>query len=142
MIRVLKYMCIYSVSWIKFYQGSKKPRILEFKWQDLCSTVDFFSNWQSLGFKQITYQLVWNPFTKKKPPKHNNSHPTPQAFSFPFHFTSEHTTVWHTTYFICCFSPLVCKLSVGRELCLMPIMVTGRKRPINICSNLFLSKFK
>ena len=46
-----------------FYQGSKEET-LEIKWKDLYITVDFFSNWKHLDFKQIKFQLLWNSVTK------------------------------------------------------------------------------
>ena len=45
------YMYLFCFLNKKFYQGSKEET-LELKWGDLYITVDFFSNWQCLGFKQ------------------------------------------------------------------------------------------
>ena len=45
------YMYLFCFLDKKFYQGSKEET-LELKWGDLYITVDFFSNWQCLGFKQ------------------------------------------------------------------------------------------
>ena len=45
------YMYLFCFLDKKFYQGSKEET-LEFKWGVLYITVDFFPNWQCLGFKQ------------------------------------------------------------------------------------------
>ena len=51
MVHVFKYIYVSCFLDKKFYQGSKEET-LELKWGDLYITVNFFSNWQCLGFKQ------------------------------------------------------------------------------------------